>query len=165
MSALTVALLLAASAAQPCSLPSNQKAASGKQVVISGEVAQPLTVAAGDIARFPTVEARLRQPSELGLIEGRFEGIAISDLLAAAGAKQPDGKSGLVDAGLLAKADDGYRVFVSFAEASPGLHRQPAFVAFRCNGGLISPTLVVPGDLTSVRYVHELVELRFVTAP
>lgn len=162
-----VPLLLVKAAATPCTLPSVQKPAVANAVSISGDVAKPFVVTANDVARFTPIHSEIRQPSDAGPIDGDFQGVSIADLLEHAGATAKATKAGLIDSVIVARAPlnepsptaSPYEVALSYSEVSPLLSRHPAFLAFRCNGFPITPTLVVPDDLTSARYVHELSSL------
>lgn len=162
-----VPVLLVKSATAPCALPSVQKPAVAGVVAVLGDVAKPFSLSASDAGKFTSVHSDVRQPSDYGAIAGHFEGVSIADVLKVAGASAKATKVGLIDSAVVARAalDDPshsaatYEVTLSYSEISPLLSRHPAFVAFRCNGFPITPTLVVPDDLTSARYVHELSSL------
>jgi len=168
------ALLLLAVAAPadnpPCRLPTVQQApgqggVSVGSVAVGGAVSRPFTLRAEEAGRFATLRARVSQPSAYGPIDGVFEGISVAGLIAAATPATPAGKAGLLSTSLTARAGDGYAVAFSYAEIDPDHAVTPAFLAFRCNGRSITPTLVAPGDRNSDRYVHELTAIELILAP
>lgn len=156
-----VSALMVKSAATPCILPSVQKPAAASAVTVSGDVSEPLTIDNANSVRFAPLKADITQPSDSGSIQGEFEGISLVDVLKKSGARSLKSKSGFIDSFITARASDGYEVVLSYSELDRRLSIKTAFLAFHCNGFLITPTIVVPGDLTSARYVHEVSTITF----
>lgn len=148
--------LAAALPANACELPSVQQVPTKTSILVNGAVGAKYSFDRASIVRHASASADVDQPSTAGPIRGRFEGVLLSDLLKAASPIIPPRKNSLIGFVVVARATDGYEIAVSYAEADPAVTRTPALVAFSCNGRPISPTLVLPGNHDSSRYVHEL---------
>lgn len=160
---ITVAALSATAAA--CQLPSVQQPPSATATVtIDGAVGKTIAIDRRLVERRHQVSAVVDQPSAAGPIRGRFSGVPLVELLASASPTAPSRKNSLIGFAVVARATDGYTIALSYAETDVELSRTPALVAFWCNGRPISPTLVLPGDRDSSRYVHELERLTLLDA-
>lgn len=106
---------------------------------------------------------RLSQTFDGGVITGNFEGPALIELLTQAGVQKPRDEGGALKLIIRATATDGYSVVLSFAEVDPSITPAPAVIAIACNGEAISPTLLLPFDKVSARYVHELSSIEVLT--
>lgn len=103
---------------------------------------------------------------------GRYEGVAVMDLLARAGVTFGQTMRGpRLATYLVAAGGDGYRVVIALPEIDPDFTRHPgALVAWRRNGEPLPARegplqLILPADRRHARWVRNLVSLTLFTAP
>src|SRR5262249_45644053 len=99
---------------------------------VEGDVAKPLALTLDDLGRLPrrTVEAKDHEGRAV-----KVEGVALSDVLAAAGAPQGSSLRGpKLGECLLATARDGYRVVFALTELDPAFTDLTVIVADRRDG-------------------------------
>jgi hypothetical protein len=150
---LALAALLAIADAQPAHHP----AAAAQPAPLPAEL--PL-----DLAGLPRSTARL---SAHGRTQA-CEGVALAALAAKAGLPAgADLRGPALGIGIIAEAQDGYRVLFSLGEIDRKLGNRTVIVADRCDGKALGAEdgplrLVVPGETRAARSVRQLVRLRVV---
>lgn len=138
-----------------------------KTIEIGGEVARPFTLDGEALARMPrkTVKASAHG------VEGEWGGVALIDVLRAAGAP--------VDAALRGKnlslyvsvsAADGYRAVYSLAELDPGFRDDGVLLVDQRDGKPLSAEdgpfrLVAPAEKRPGRWVRQLTRIVVLRAP
>jgi DMSO/TMAO reductase YedYZ molybdopterin-dependent catalytic subunit len=148
-------ILAAALAAAQESQPSLQ---------ITGAVAQPLTLTAGDLGKMPRATVRTTSNG----METVYEGVWLHEVLTKAGVPQGSDLRGKALASyLLAEAQDGYQVVFSLAEIDPAFLDSQILVADTANGKPLFGAqgrfrLVVPKDKPGARSVRMLTRLEVV---
>lgn len=97
----------------------------------------------------------------------RVQGVPLYEVLAEIPPRLDERhKMGQLNAIVLALSEDGFQVVLSLAEIDPEFGACAAMLATRYNGELLErPTLVVPGDCRSSRYVRGVCRLSLVTIP
>lgn len=133
-------------------------------VRITGEVRQPVTLTADDLAKMPRASIRLTSQGK----ETVYEGVWLHDALKKAGVPQSNELRGKTLAGyVLAVAEDGYQVLFSLAELDPSFIDNQFLLADTANGSPLSGKegrfrLVAPKDKTGARSVRMLAKLEVV---
>ncbi len=135
------------------------------QITISGDIATPLVLTAGDLAKMPREKAVV--PDQDGT-KVEYEGVLLREILERAGApveKELRGKA--LASYVLAKAHDGYEVVFTLGEIAPEFGNQTILVADQRDGkplfGYQGPfRLVCPNDKAGARSVRMLETLEFV---
>lgn len=138
-----------------------------KTIEIGGEVTQPLTLDAEALARMPrkTVKASAHG------VEGEWGGVALIDVLRAAGAP--------IDAALRGRnlslyvrvsAADGYRAVYSLAELDPGFRDDGVLLVDARDGKPLTAEegpfrLVAPAEKRPGRWVRQLTKIEVLRAP
>jgi Oxidoreductase molybdopterin binding domain len=132
------------------------------EFTVSGDVRNPSTVTIDALRAFPPQSHAVTFESSAGTQHHTYVGAALDDVVSAAdptvdaGAKHP-----MLSVVILATGADGYHAALAWAEASPEVSAAPVLVAYTEDGlPLVQPTLVVSGDLSGARDVHDLVDLR-----
>ena len=131
---------------------------------VSGDVATPLTLSAGDLAKMPRETASVDGPN--GKVQ--YEGVALREVLAKAGApmgKQLRGKA--LSSYVIAKARDGYQVLFSIGEIDADFGNARIIVADKRDGKPLPDTqgplrLVCPNDHEGARSVRMLESIEVV---
>jgi len=132
---------------------------------LDGLVATPRTLSAADLAALP---AREQATTDKQGQKHVYQGVALSDVLALAGA--PAGKAihgPVLAQALLATAADGYRVVLALPETDPSFAAQPVLLALRRDGQPLSAQdgplqLILPLEKRPARWVRQLTGLRVV---
>lgn len=146
-------------------IPAQRPALGPGQVLITGDVADERVIDTADL------DARAGAPHEVRYATRRcrethlVQGVPLHDVLAEA-CPRFDGrlKMGRLNVVVLALSEDGYQVVLSLAEIDPEFGACAALLATRYNGqALVRPTLVMPCDGRSSRYVRNLCQLRLLS--
>ncbi len=138
-------------------------ALSGK-IRISGEGIDELVLTAKELADMP----RLSVEAEDHGVHARFEGVALSTMLARAGAPQGEKLRGdKLALALVVDATDGYRALFALPELDPAFTERVVFLADRRDGRPLSDTegpfrVVVVGEKRQARWVRQVTSLRLV---
>jgi DMSO/TMAO reductase YedYZ molybdopterin-dependent catalytic subunit len=125
-------------------------------LVISGDVASPLTLSKADLAKMPRASVTLNVEGK----ESTYEGVLLYDILTQAGAplgKQLTGKA--LASYILAEARDGYQVVYTLAEIDPSFTGNKIIIADTVNGKPLVQDqgafrVVVPGEKKAARSVR-----------
>ena len=93
-----------------------------------------------------------------------YEGVALADVLALAGAPNGDGMRGkTLSLVLVARAFDDYVVAISLAEIDPGFTDRVALLVDRRDGKPLGDSgpfqIVLPGEKKHGRWIHQLVSI------
>ena len=149
-----MALLLSAPAAQ-----ARDAAAAGggglAGVTLDGAVAHPGPVDPASVARLATLSLPVVQATGHGVAQSRASGVLLWDLLQQAGSTDVAAKHAALRHTLLVVGRDGYQVAFSFGELDPAGGADPVLVVV--SAGTVG--LVVPGDRTAARAVHDVVRM------
>ncbi len=128
-------------------------------LVVKGAVKQELRLTPGDLKSLP--RTRVKAKGHDGSTH-EYEGVALSAILAKAGAPQAgDLRGKTMSLCVLAEAGDGYRAAFSLAELDADFADEMVLVADMADGKDIGPDqgplrLVVPGDKRQGRWVRML---------
>jgi DMSO/TMAO reductase YedYZ molybdopterin-dependent catalytic subunit len=136
-------------------------------ISVSGDVKQPLTLTAADLAAMP----RAKAVTDNNGVQTTYEGVWLSDILKKAGVPLGPGLRGPALAGyVLASASDGYQVVFSIGELDPDMTDSQYLLADTANGKPLfgengAFRLVIPKDKRGARSVRllskiEVVQLR-----
>jgi DMSO/TMAO reductase YedYZ molybdopterin-dependent catalytic subunit len=136
-------------------------------ISVSGDVKQPLTLTAADLAAMP----RAKAVTDNNGVQTTYEGVWLSDVLKKAGVPLGLGLRGPALAGyVLASASDGYQVVFSIGELDPDMTDSQYLLADTANGKPLfgengAFRLVIPKDKRGARSVRllskiEVVQLR-----
>lgn len=131
---------------------------------VAGDVKQPLTLTADDLAKMPRATVRTMNNG----METVYEGVWLHEVLKKAGVPQGQELRGKALAGyVLAKAQDGYQVVFSLAELDPAFIDNEILLADTANGKPLFGAqgrfrLVVPKDKPGARSVRMLTALEVV---
>jgi hypothetical protein len=101
-------------------------------LAVTGDVTSPLQLTAEDLARLPRVTASVQEQDGTRI---QYEGVALRDVLAKAGAplgKELRGKA--LASYILAKARDGYEVVFTLGEIDAGFGNQTILIADKRDG-------------------------------
>jgi DMSO/TMAO reductase YedYZ molybdopterin-dependent catalytic subunit len=143
-------------------------AASARQaspsISVSGDVKQPLTLTAADLAAMP----RAKAVTDNNGVQTTYEGVWLSDVLKKAGVPLGPGLRGPALAGyVLASASDGYQVVFSIGELDPDMTDNQFLLADTANGKPLfgengAFRLVIPKDKRGARSVRLLSKIEVV---
>lgn len=128
------------------------------RLAVDGKVPKALSLGAADVRKLPRTKQALDGKDE-------YEGVLLSDLLAAAGLPMGQHRRGHYPIEyVLVEAADGYRAVFSLAEIDPGMGGGKALLADRKGGAPLPAThgpwqIVVPGDKMRSRWVRQVVKL------
>jgi DMSO/TMAO reductase YedYZ molybdopterin-dependent catalytic subunit len=133
-------------------------------LTVSGELETPLKLTAADLAAMPRVTV---QATDHGGVRARFEGVALHEILARAGAPLGRNLRGpAATSHLIVTAADGYRVVFALAELDPAVTTSGHVVllADRRNGQpMTAPEgplrIVVPGEKEHGRWARMVTSL------
>lgn len=145
--------------------PAPAPAQTSAKLVVSGDIAKPLTLGAEDLAAMPREKAAI--PDQDGT-QVEYEGVALREILKRAGAplgNQLRGKA--LTTYIVAKAHDGYQVVFTLGEVDASFGNQKILVADKRDGkalfGYQGPLrLVCPDDKAGARSVRMLETLEIV---
>jgi DMSO/TMAO reductase YedYZ molybdopterin-dependent catalytic subunit len=155
-------LTLVASGILAVTLLPAQDAAPALQV--TGDVKQPLTLTADDLAKMPRVTVKTMNNG----METVYEGVWLHDVLKQAGVPQGGELRGkALSSYVMASAQDGYQVVFSLGELDPAFIDNEILLADTANGKALFGSqgrfrLVVPKDKSGARSVRMLTKLEVV---
>jgi DMSO/TMAO reductase YedYZ molybdopterin-dependent catalytic subunit len=131
---------------------------------ITGDVKQPLTLSADDLAKMPRASVRTTSNG----METVYEGVWLHEVLKRAGVPQGSELRGKALASyVLAEAQDGYQVVFSLGELDPSFIDNQILLADTANGKPLFGAqgrfrLVVPKDKPGARSIRMLTKLEVV---
>jgi DMSO/TMAO reductase YedYZ molybdopterin-dependent catalytic subunit len=131
-------------------------------LTVTGEVAQPLSLRASDLAALPhrTVTAKDHQGEPAS-----FSGITLIDILTKAGVKFGEDLRGkALSLYIVVKGSDGYQATFAIAELDPGFTDKVVILADRRNGNALSSSegplrIVVPDEKRQARWVRNVISI------
>jgi hypothetical protein len=134
-------------------------------LAIQGDIAAPLSLTAGDLAKMPRETVSVPAPDGTKIV---YEGVTLLAVLQKAGApfgKQLRGK--VLSTYVLAKAMDGYQVVFTLGELDPDFGNESILVADKRDGKPMGEKqgpfrLVCPNDHEGARSVRMLEKLEIV---
>ena len=134
---------------------------------IEGLVEKPLTLSADDLARMPrrSVEAKDHDGTS-----ARYEGVALAEVLKAAGAPLGEALRGAqLSKFVLVEAADGYRAVFALPELDAAFTDELVLLADRRDGQPLPPSagplrLVVPHEKRQGRWVRQVTALKVLQA-
>lgn len=129
--------------------------ASGSPFVIDGAVARPGPLDPSALARLAVVSVPVSQVTGHGVSRGRPSGVRLWDLLLQADPRNAPAKHAILRHTLTVVGRDGYQVAFSFGELDPDGSADPVLVVV----GAGRADLVVPGDRTAARNVHDVARM------
>ena len=135
-----------------------------QSIQVSGDVKQPLTLTADDLAKMTRATVRTMNNG----METVYEGVWLHEVLKKAGVPQGNELRGKALAGyVLAEAQDGYQVVFSLGELDPAFIDNEILLADIANGKPLFGAqgrfrLVVPKDKPGARSVRMLTKLEVV---
>ncbi len=133
-------------------------------IQVTGDVKQPLTLSADDLAKMPRATIRTTSNG----METVYEGVWLHEVLKKAGVPQGSELRGKALASyVLAEAQDGYQVVFSLGELDPAFIDNEILLADTANGKALFGAqgrfrLVVPKDKPGARSVRMLTKLEVV---
>ena len=136
-------------------------------VDVGGEVAKPLHLSAEDLAKLP----RARVHASAHGTEGDWEGVALIELMHAAGAPIGEALRGAnLRLYLRIDAADGYHAVFALAEIDPGIGGAQAILADRRDDKPLAADegplrIIVPGDKRPARWVRQVTAIELLKAP
>ena len=131
---------------------------------VSGQVKQPLSLSAADLAKMPRATVRTTANG----IETVYEGVWLHEVLKRAGVPQgSDLRGKALSTYVLAVAQDGYQVLFSLAELDPSFIDNEILLADTANGKALFGAqgrfrLVVPKDKPGARSIRMLTRIEVV---
>jgi hypothetical protein len=143
--------------------PTPQAQASGVLLIVDGQVSRPLALTAGGFGRLPRQSVRAKDTDGT---EAQFEGVAVAEVLKAAGMRFGNDLRGPALANcLVVEASDGYRVVFALPELDPMFTDDVVLLADRRRGKPLSAKegvlrVIVPGDKHHARWVRQVVALK-----
>jgi DMSO/TMAO reductase YedYZ molybdopterin-dependent catalytic subunit len=150
--------LLAIGFVAACLLPAQDTQPS---IQVAGNVKQPLTLTADDLAKMPRATVRTMNNG----METVYEGVWLHEVLKRAGVPQGNELRGkALSSYVLAQAQDGYQVVFSLGELDPAFIDNEILLADTANGKALFGAqgrfrLVVPKDKPGARSVRMLTRL------
>jgi DMSO/TMAO reductase YedYZ molybdopterin-dependent catalytic subunit len=133
-------------------------------VQITGDVRQPLSLSAADLAKMPRATAKTTNDG----IETVYEGVLLHEVLKKAGVPEGGALRGkALSTYVLAEAQDGYQVVFSLGELDPAFVDNEALLADTANGKPLFGAqgrfrLVLPKDKPGARSVRILTKIEVV---
>lgn len=146
------AVLLAASACQARDAPAGGGLAG---MILDGAVAHPGPVDPASLARLATFSLPVVHVTGHGVVQDRPSGVLLWDLLQQARPTDVAAKHASLRHTLVVTGRDGYEVAFSFGELDPAGGADPVLVVLSAG----TAGLVVPGDRTAARDVHDVVRM------
>ena len=131
---------------------------------VTGQVKQPLSLSAADLAKMPRATVRTTANG----IETVYEGVWLHEVLKRAGVPQgSDLRGKALSTYVLAVAQDGYQVLFSLAELDPSFIDNEILLADTANGKALFGAqgrfrLVVPKDKPGARSIRMLTRIEVV---
>ena len=124
-------------------------------VVLDGAVAYPGPLDPSALARLAVVSVPVSQVTGHGVSHDRPSGVRLWDLLMQAGPRNEPAKHAILRHTLTVFGRDGYQVAFSFGELDPDGSADPVLVVMTAGHA----NLVVPGDRTAARNVHDVARI------
>jgi DMSO/TMAO reductase YedYZ molybdopterin-dependent catalytic subunit len=161
---LTALIMVLGRPGVPAQEPPKASAAVSKTIVtVKGDSERPLELTAEEFAKLPrqTVHAKDHDGKEAD-----YEGVALVDLLKAAGVKLgPDLRGKALASYLVVEASDGYRAVFALPELDPGFSDRVILLADRRDKKPLDDRhgpvqIVVPGEKKHARWVRQVVALK-----
>ena len=137
---------------------------SAPTIVVTGNVKQPLTLTAADLAKMPHAAVTITNNT----ITAAWGGVWLSDILKQAGVPLGPGLRGAaLSTYVMVSASDGYQVLFSLGELDPDMTDTQVLVADTANGRSLidegeSFRLVIPKDKQGARSVRMLTRIEVV---
>ena len=131
-------------------------------LAVRGEVAQPLKLDPGDLARMARRSVKVKDHDGR---ESVYDGVVVADILKKAGVKQgKDLRGEFLAAYLLVEAADGYRVVFSLPELDEAYTDRIVLLADRKDGKPLSDhegpfRIVVPDEKRPARWIRQVTAL------
>jgi DMSO/TMAO reductase YedYZ molybdopterin-dependent catalytic subunit len=144
-----------------CSAGAQQRATA---IVVTGDVKQPLTLTAADLAKLPRAAVTTRNNT----ITAAWEGVWLGEILKKAGVPLGSALRGKALTTYVAvSASDGYEVLFSLGELDPDMTDAQILVADTANGKSLidegeSFRLVIPKDKEGARSVRMLTKIEVI---
>ncbi len=132
-----------------------QPAAAASPFVLDGAVTRSGPVDSSALARLPVVSASVSQITGHGQSHDRPSGVRLWDLLQQASPRNAPAKHAGLRHTVTVVGRDGYQVAFSFGELDPDGSADPVLVVVSAGRA----GLVVPGDRTAVRNVHDVARM------
>jgi DMSO/TMAO reductase YedYZ molybdopterin-dependent catalytic subunit len=140
------------------------------KLIVSGDIATPLTITAAELASMPRETIELNDPETADHEGGKFkyEGVSLQEVLKKAGVPFGSAIRGKwLAAYVLASAKDGYQVVYSLGELDSSFGNEKVLIVDKRDGkplfGYQGPLrLVVAGDKAGARDVRMLEKLEIV---
>lgn len=139
--------------------------AQAPEIAVSGELATPLKLTAGDLAKMPQETATIPDPRGNKVV---YEGVSLREILKRAGAPMGKALRGKVlTTYVLAKAHDGYEVMFTLGEIDSDFGNESVLVADKRDGMPLTGNqgpfrLVCPNDKEGARSVRMLESIEVV---
>ena len=149
---LCAAVLTATSTASAADAPAGAGLAG---VTLDGAVAHPGPVDPASVARLPVLTLPVVHITGHGIAQDRPSGVLLWDLLQQAGPVDAAAKHAGLRHTLAVVGRDGYQVAFSFGELDPAGGADPVLLVVAAG----AVRLVVPGDRTAARDVHDVVRM------
>jgi len=133
--------------------------AAAQTLAVTGAVEHPLDLQVSDLQKMPHTRLDVKDHDGNPV---SYEGVALSELLKAAGAPQGEKLRGAGMASyVLAHAKDGYRVVFALPELDAGFTGSQVIVAYSMNGKPLAESqgplkIVVPQDKRPARWIRML---------
>jgi|SRR5215471_6627904 len=131
-------------------------------LTVSGEVDRPLKLTASDIAALPRLTVRAKEHNGQ---EASFEGVALIEVMKAAGMKFGESMRGkALSAYFVIKASDGYQVIFTPPDLDQAFTDRVILLADKKNGALLSAAegplrIVVPDEKRPARWVRNVISI------
>ena len=137
-------------------------------LAIAGAVDRPLALHMSDLEKMPRTRVEVKEHDGSS---ATYEGVALAELLKAAGAPMGEKLRGAAMASyVLARAKDGYRVVFAMPELDPSFTDAKVIVAYSRDGKPLAEgqgplKLVAPQDKRPARWVRMLERIEVVKVP
>jgi DMSO/TMAO reductase YedYZ molybdopterin-dependent catalytic subunit len=165
LAVLSPAALCFAQSAAPAPAAQTTPATTELKIAITGDVPNPITLTAADLAAMPRESAEITEQDGQKIT---YEGVALEEVLKKAGLAFGRQMRGKALAGyVLAEAHDGYAVLFGLGEVDSGLSGEKILVVDKRDGKPLfsyqgPARLVLPGDKEGARSVRMLEKLEVV---
>jgi DMSO/TMAO reductase YedYZ molybdopterin-dependent catalytic subunit len=162
------ALALICAAAASAQTASSSSRTTDVLLIVGGEVEHPLKLTSADLAKFKRQSVRAKDHNG---VEGKFDGVALGDILKAAGVKFGEELRGkALRTYLLVEAADGYGAVYALPEVDPAMTERLILLADERDGKplptAIGPLqIITPGDKQHSRWVRQVRALTILRAP
>ena len=141
-------------------VPAVAAAPASERLEIQGRVAHPQVLTRADLEQLPSTTVSLTQVSEHGPQQATYAGVLLWTLIDRAAPVDGPGRKTHLRHTILARGTDDYVVALGIGEIDPKFEGKQVIVALTRNGApMRSLELIVPGDRSAGRDVHDLDEL------